>query len=161
MAIASVVKWKRTRAQSKHERQQEEAHEETLDGTKYHSRMIEYTRCGHQKQTRRVQLRTSNGYRVLHCQMCHKHERCSHNTCLCKPIWHQCETRRIDPAILCSRKSPAKKASSKSEKVACLESTRKAPLVESNERKNKKIRKKASRSRHWPHLAFAAKGRSE
>ena len=80
-----------------------EAQEEC--GQPYKTRMLVCTRCGHQQDTIWMQLRTTIGYRGIHCRICGKQELCSRNKCHCSIIWHQCKAHRIDPKEHRSRKA--------------------------------------------------------
>ena len=139
IAMASVVKWKRTRAQDLDERHQELTQCEEPERMKYQSRMIHYTRCDHPKETRWMQLRISTGYRDNPFQACRKHERCSHNKCQCNLIWHQCETHRIDTPLHASRKAPEEKQGEQGRNPTSLDSHRRSPELEDEQRQSKNI----------------------
>ena len=54
-------------------------------------------------------------------------ERCSHNSCQCGIVWHQCDKHRTDPLVHASRKGVAKVAKEKAKEESKLSSTRRAP----------------------------------
>ena len=77
------------------------------------SRLLACTCCGHQQETKWMQLRTKEGYRAIHCPACHKQQRSQSNRCQCGMIWHHCATHRVDPAAHRSRRAPKKTESEK------------------------------------------------
>ena len=128
IAVECKVRWTRTLRP----RREDEAPNDLQEGEHdkstmpYSSRMIACNRCGLQQETKKMQLRTAEGYRAIHCKGCGKQERTSRNHCQCKVIWHQCDTHRVDPEVHASRKGlkdPMKGASVDTK----LSSTRKAP----------------------------------
>ena len=62
-----------------------------------------------------MQLRTSEGFRAVHCRTCGKQERCLRNRCQCGSIWHQCVLHRVDPSEHTSRKAAVKTRAQKHE----------------------------------------------
>ena len=114
IAGGATVKWKRTfRDEELEESPGGEA--ETQD---YTSRRLACTRCGGMHETSWMQLRTSEGFRAVHCKICRLQERCLTNKCQCGVIWHQCQTHRIDPREHWSKKAPKK---SPEERARCEE----------------------------------------
>ena len=81
----------------------------------YTSRMLACTRCESQQETSWMQLRTSEGFRAVHCRTCGKQERCLRNRCRCGTIWHQCVLHRVDPNEHTSRKAAVKTRQQKQE----------------------------------------------
>ena len=92
-----------------------------------------------------MRLRTTDGYRAIHCKPCGRQERCSHNTCQCGIVWHHCESHRTDPMVHASRKGVAKVAKEKAKEEVRLSSTRRAPR--SGPQDNPKARRKQSCSK--------------
>ena len=90
-----------------------------------------------------MQLRTTRGYRDIHCGSCRLHERCSHNQCQCSVIWHQCSTHRIDPPVHRTTKKASEhiKKDLKNQRKK-LASTRRAPESHQAAPKRRKVAKK-------------------
>ena len=80
--------------------------ESSQDGptTQYSSRKLACTRCGHQQEAYRMQLRCREGFRAVHCPNCGKQERCLRNRCQSGTIWHQCHEHKVEPDRHISRK---------------------------------------------------------
>ena len=130
IATGCKVKWTRSfrRAAAA------EATEEEEDGSlpkaiqQYRSRMLACTRCGEEQETKKMQLRTVDGYRAIHCRGCGKQERVSNNMCQCRVIWHICSIHRIDPQTHASRKG-IKGSGKRGLDEKQLSSTRKGPTT--------------------------------
>ena len=105
IAIGVAVRWKRVKS---NEQQSEEAehseHCKEQEVPKYTSRQLLCTRCLAPQETRRIQLRTTDGFRAIHCKDCGKQERVAFNLCTCGVLWHGCDLHRIDPKVHASRK---------------------------------------------------------
>ena len=105
-------------------------------GPQYKSRLIACTQCGEEQETKTMQLRTTQGFRGIHCRRCGLHERCLHNECSCKEVWHRCAVHGIDPFVhqsrrgvqsLRNKKEDKGKAAKEEIKKLGLSSRRRAP----------------------------------
>ena len=131
MAVAATVRWKRTaraftegpQSDAKKERE-EDIHEVPA----YQQRILKCSRCSNPRETKHMQLRTADGYRGIYCKACDKQDRCSHHTCECDKIWHQCEIHRVDPPVHATRRGPRTKTKDRDSKGS-LSSYRKAPIL--------------------------------
>ena len=126
IAGGATVKWKRTTNESS-KIGEEEVRDIRQVASGYTSRLLRCTRCQAPQETKWMQLRTKEGYRAIHCKSCGRQERCSHNSCQCGIVWHQCENHRTDPLVHASRKGVAKVAKEKAKEELKLSSTRRAP----------------------------------
>ena len=130
IAVGCKARWTRTFKTTNEEEASEEPQDES-QGRKsmpYSSRLIACNRCGLQQETKKMQLRTTEGYRAMHCKGCGKQERTSRNHCQCKVIWHQCDIHRHDPQVHASRRGVKESLKRPLEEIR-LSSTRKAPLT--------------------------------
>ena len=113
IAMGVPARWKRRIAYGS-QKEGEGGDNESKDDRKederkaYTTRLLACTRCGHQQETRWMQLRTKDGYRAVHCPACHKQERPQRSRCQCGHIWHQCTVHRVDPVVHRSRRAPKK-----------------------------------------------------
>lgn len=82
ISIGATVRWKRSRKQEVREATEEgdTGQEESI---RYRSKFLSCTKCCEPQETRWMQLRQKTGYRDMHCPASGKHERCSHNRCIC------------------------------------------------------------------------------
>ena len=108
--------------------------------------MIACTQCISWHETKWMQLRTTTGYRAIHCRNCKTQQRVAYNTCQCGSIWHQCEWHGRDPDVHYSRKAPSKKGAEAKKEDKKLSSKRKAPRThdgpkDSTKHKNARKRK--------------------
>ena len=126
IAGGATVKWKRTTNESS-KIGEEEVRDIRQVASGYTSRLLRCTRCQAPQETKWMQLRTKEGYRAIHCKSCGRQERCSHNSCQCGIVWHQCDKHRTDPLVHASRKGVAKVAKEKAKEESKLSSTRRAP----------------------------------
>ena len=165
VAVGAAVKWKRVKS-SKHEEDPEDQAQQDIEEQKprYTSRKLRCTRCQATQETRRIQLRTIDGFMAIHCKECGKQERAAHNHCTCGVLWHTCELHRIDPKVHESRKG-LKKASIGREgkgkgkgKETELSSRRKAPHTHHDQGKEvaakKTKRKRKADEQIVRHVAF-------
>ena len=99
----------------------------------YESRTLACSRCGTCQETKWMQLRTTNGYRAIHCKGCKKQETVARTKCQCDVIWHRCETHRIDPETHSSKKGrkgiQRKQQANREKDEGTRGSKRKAPLM--------------------------------
>ena len=170
VANGACVRWKRLIKDASHEQEEIESIDEanpansrpqTDTSCNYTSRLISCSRCGQQQETRRMQLRTKEGYRAIHCSACGKQERSSHNVCQCGVIWHQCEVHRMDPKVHASRKgivgSKSKEGEAGGKK---LESTRRPPSTKEVAQKRDMPKGRIARSKfdedRYRHTKFQA-----
>ena len=72
----------------------------------YSSRKITCTQCQHQNETALMQLRTTKGFRAIHCARCGAQTLAKGLKCTCGVAWHLCEIHRTDPGKHRSRKAP-------------------------------------------------------
>ena len=89
--------------------------------------------CYEQQETWWMQLRTSKGFRAIHCKHCRFQEYTAKTRCQCGARWHQCKVHRVDPLVHSSRRGKLravgeKKAIPKS-KTALRSSLRAAPIL--------------------------------
>ena len=119
LAKGAVVRWTRSIAERKRHDEEEtgDEHQEEDESQKYVSRLLACTRCGQQQETIWMQLRTTLGYRGIHCRVCGKQELCARNKCQCDLIWHQCKLHRIDPSRHKSRKADKLTAEQKQKRL--------------------------------------------
>ena len=78
--------------------------------SRYCTRILQCTRCHHEKEMEWVQLRAAREYRDIHCECCKLHGRFPHNLCQRKVIWHQSPMRRTGPLVHGSREAITIKA---------------------------------------------------
>ena len=141
------------------------------DELTYTSRLLACKGCGHQQETKWMQLRTKEGYRAIHCPACHKQQRSQSNHCQCGVIWHHCAVHRVDPAAHRSRRAPKKteiekKASdrevdSRSKKAKTAVAIEKPPPEVDDEdpiRHKKGARKTAGKGKQRGHTLKLARG---
>jgi len=134
IATRTVVKWDRSRkVQGKEDKQEDRRCSE--EKPTYANRILACSRCGTTQETKWMQLRTTNGYRAIHCRGCKKQETVAKTRCQCGVIWHRCESHRVDPATHSSRKgrkglTKKLKTGSSSRPEIIQSSKRKAPVIE-------------------------------
>ena len=146
IAGGTTVRWKRHFAAEREGEGEVEAQTSDDDKQRYMSRLLNCTRCNAQQETRKMQLRTKEGYRAVHCKACGRQERSMHNLCQCGVVWHQCATHRIDPPIHTSRKG-VKRAKQKQEtKGLELSSRRAAPNSEAQDRQGGRKKRRLGRT---------------
>ena len=159
IAAGTAIRWKRN--VEKHAGQvEQDPSSSTHTKIQYSSRLIGCTRCGTQRETSHMQLRTRYGYLAIYCNVCKSQDVCSHNLCQCNVIWHQCCIHRVDPGTHASRRGPMqeKEAKSEEEQSRPKSSKRKAPISKigvtkaRKERMGKRKRKPNSHSIH--HVKF-------
>ena len=118
---------------------------------KYTSRKLLCTKCHAPLETRRMQLRTIDGFRAIHCKDCGRQERAALNHCTCGVIWHGCELHRIDPKVHESRKGIKTATRKQAQEEIALSSQRKAPHTrqgkDKEETSTKKNRKRKAEDR--------------
>jgi len=100
IVTGATVRWKRIKSKEV----QAELKASKKIGPQYKSRLIACTQCGEEQETKTMQLRTTQGFRGIHCRRCGLHERCLHNECSCKEVWHRCAVHGIDPFVHQSRR---------------------------------------------------------
>ena len=103
IATRTVVKWERPR-KLQHEGELQSQLSSSKQKPTYESRTLTCSRCGTSQETTWMQLRTTNGYRAIHCKGCKKQETVARTKCQCDVIWHRCETHRNDPETHSSKK---------------------------------------------------------
>ena len=112
----------------------------------YESRILACSRCGTCQETKWMQLRTTNGYRAIHCKGCKKQETVARTKCQCDVIWHRCELHRNDPDTHSSKKGVKgirrKQRSRKLDKEGTWSSKRKAPITNRNEATSSSYKKR-------------------
>ena len=113
---------------------------------RYSSRKLLCTQCGAPKETAKMQLYTTRGFRDLHCGICGRHARCGKMACTCGPIWHRCLLHRIDPGI---HKSTKAARGVKEDHIPLqLPHSRAAPFMVRKGAKKRAHMVRASQSRH-------------
>lgn len=150
--MLATVRCKRPFADRRLDSQRHEGQDSDQLGLTYAGRLLQCTRFNHLMEARWMQLRTSNGDRGIHCEGCHKHERCSHNWCQRNFICRQCELHRIDLATHRSRKAPKTRKEYESRHANCLGSNRRAPEIKESEGKQNKRRTEMHDKTHYPKL---------
>ena len=161
IAVSAAVKWKRIRSDEQLDEGEGQAEQDIeQEVPKYTSRKLLCTRCQATQETRRIQLRTINGFRAIHCRECGRQERVAFNHCTCGVLWHRCELHRIDPKVHESRRGTKAASKKQVEKAVALSSKRKAPYTRQGQKKEdaviKKTRKRKAEDQIIRHVAFVA-----
>ena len=73
IATRTMVKWERPR-KSQEEGEMQSDQSGPKQKPTYESRTLSCSRCGTAQETKWMQLRTTNGYRAIHCKGCKKQE---------------------------------------------------------------------------------------
>ena len=114
-ATKTIVRWKRHVDETAETTMREDSSGIAPSKPPYTSRLLSCSRCNHAQETRWMQLRTSYGFRAIHCKHCGVQERTARTKCQCGLTWHHCPIHRMDPPIHSSRKG-VKKATGTKEK---------------------------------------------
>ena len=161
IAVSAAVKWKRIRSDEQLDEGEGQA-EQDIDQEvpKYTSRKLLCSRCQATHETRRIQLRTIDGFRAIHCRECGRQQKVAFNHCTCGVLWHRCELHRIDPKVHESRRGTKTASKKQEEKAIALSSKRKAPYTQQGQGKEgasiRKARKRKAEDQIIRHVAFVA-----
>jgi len=129
LATKSTIKWKRIRATGGDMEQvvrQPEA-------PSYSSRLLTCSMCYQPQETWWMQLRTTKGFRAIHCKYCKYQEYTAKTNCQCGIRWHHCQVHRIDPLFHSSKRGRLRtkvEQKGKARKTVAIKSSlRMAPIL--------------------------------
>ena len=129
LTTKSTVKWKRVRA-AEGDYEHMARHPEAPT---YSSRLLTCSMCYQPQETWWMQLRTSKGFRAIHCKYCKYQEYTAKTKCQCGTRWHQCQVHRIDPLVHSSKRGRMKtkvEQKAKVKKITAIKSSlRVAPIL--------------------------------
>ena len=70
----------------------------------YTSRLLTCSLCYQTQETRWMQLRTTTGFRAIHCKYCKYQEYTAKTKCQCMIRWNHCPIHRVDPLYHSSKR---------------------------------------------------------
>ena len=89
VAYGAAVRWKREiRIKENHEMQTVSMGNDKDGKIQYCSRLLSFTRCGTEQETKEKQMKVEAGFRAINCKKCGTQERVHSNMCRCNVNWH-------------------------------------------------------------------------
>ena len=98
----------------------------------YTSRLLTCSMCYRTQETWWMQLRTTNGFRSIHCKYCKYQEYTARTKCQCGVRWHHCQVHRVDPLVHASKRGRMKPKGgnrARGKKIVSIKSSLKAAPI--------------------------------